>query len=75
MVQREVLLRRHGTLESRADGDAGQSAALVADGFRGELAVKRVGVFFDWGEGALRWLSPGGGGVVVALVLAALSAL
>jgi hypothetical protein len=35
--------------------------------------VKRVGVFFDWGEGALGLLSPGGG--VVAVVLATFSAL
>lgn len=77
VVQREVLLCRHGALESRADGDAALSAALVADGFGCELAVERVGVFFDWREGGLRGPSPRADSVVavvVAFILAAVSA-
>jgi hypothetical protein len=75
VVQREVLLCRHGALESRADGDAALSAALVADGFGGELSVERVGVLFDWGEGGLRCSSPRTDSVVaVAFILAAVSA-
>ena len=78
MVQREVLLCRHGALESRADGDAALGATLVADGFGCELAMERVGVLFDWGEGGLRGSSPRTDNVVavvvVAFILAAVSA-